>query len=140
MIVGFFGFFEIRILCSHCPHYAEPGSSLKCWANYGAPKLWAFRPGPLSLVEKFGLIAGFAVIWGAPVLFLLAGRRWFLLLIYLFAVAGFFLTVKLFFCPRCMNFGCPLNSVDPETRSVFFRKNPKIARAWGKETGGDQTL
>ena len=30
MIVGFFGFLEIRVMCSHCPHYAEPDNTLKC--------------------------------------------------------------------------------------------------------------
>ena len=52
MVVGYFGFIEIRVMCSHCPHYAEPGSSLKCWANYGSPKIWKYRPGPMTLIEK----------------------------------------------------------------------------------------
>ncbi len=33
IIVGFFGFVEIRVLCSHCPHYAEEGATLGCWAS-----------------------------------------------------------------------------------------------------------
>lgn len=32
-IIGYFGFIEIRVMCSHCPHYAEEGSSLKCRGN-----------------------------------------------------------------------------------------------------------
>ena len=52
IIVGFFGFLEIRVMCSHCPHYAELGTSLKCWANYGSPKLWKYRPGPMAIAEK----------------------------------------------------------------------------------------
>jgi hypothetical protein len=39
VIVGFFGFVEIRVMCSHCPPYAEEGAILKCWANHGSPKL-----------------------------------------------------------------------------------------------------
>jgi hypothetical protein len=35
LIIGYFGFVEIRVMRSHCPHYAEEGGSLKCWANYG---------------------------------------------------------------------------------------------------------
>ena len=32
---------------------AETGTkTLKCWANYGSPKLWKYRPGPMSLAEK----------------------------------------------------------------------------------------
>ena len=30
LILGYFGFIEIRVMCSHCPHYAEEGGSLKC--------------------------------------------------------------------------------------------------------------
>jgi len=51
-IIGFFGFVEIRVMCSDCPHYAEQGSSLKCWANYGSPKIWKYRPGPMAFWEK----------------------------------------------------------------------------------------
>ena len=36
-VVAFFGFIEIRVMCSHCPHYAESDQYLKCWANYGSP-------------------------------------------------------------------------------------------------------
>ena len=60
--VGYFGFLEIRVMCSHCPHYAEPGASLKCWANYGAPKLWAYRPGPMSHAERFWFAAGMVAV------------------------------------------------------------------------------
>jgi len=28
IIIGFFGFLEIRVMCSHCPHYAEDGLTL----------------------------------------------------------------------------------------------------------------
>lgn len=52
VIVAYSGFVEIRVMCSHCPHYAEEGGSLKCWANYGAPKLWKYRPGPMVSWEK----------------------------------------------------------------------------------------
>ena len=30
LIVGYFGFLEIRVMCSHCPHYAEEGNTLQC--------------------------------------------------------------------------------------------------------------
>ena len=49
VFVAFFGFIEIRVLCSHCPHYTEKGSTLGCWANHGSPKLWKYRPGPMSI-------------------------------------------------------------------------------------------
>ncbi len=52
VLVAFFGFIEIRVMCSHCPHYAEEGSTLRCWANYGSPTLWKYRPGPMSTAEN----------------------------------------------------------------------------------------
>jgi hypothetical protein len=54
----FFEFWEIRILCSHCPYYAEEGKSLHCIANYGSLKLWKYHPEPLNLSEKIQLMIG----------------------------------------------------------------------------------
>jgi hypothetical protein len=52
--LSYFGLIEIMVMCSHCPHYAQPEiKSLKCWANYGSPKLWRYNPGPMSSSEKF---------------------------------------------------------------------------------------
>ena len=131
LIIGYFGFLEIRVMCSHCPHYAEPGGCLKCWANYGAPKLWKYRPGPMSFMETLLFLGGFVVIWGYPLAFLVMGRQWFLLIVYAISTAGFFMTLKLFLCSQCMNFACPLNSVDKSVRQKFFKRNPEAARAWG---------
>ncbi len=124
MIVGYFGFLEIRVLCSHCPHYAEPGRTLKCWANYGATKLWRYRPGPMSVGEKFLFLAGLITIFGYPLIFMLLGGQWFLLIVYIVAVAGFFMTLRMFLCTQCMNFACPLNLVEDETRAQFRERNP----------------
>ena len=135
---GYFWFLEIRVMCSHCPHYAEPGSSLKCWANYGAPKIWEYRPGPMSFVEKFLFLGGFAVIWGYPLYYLITGAQWFLLFVYALSTVGCAMTLKLFLCTQCMNFACPLNSVDDATRHAFFKHNPQIAKVW--EIGPDTTL
>lgn len=70
IIISFFGFIEIRVMCSHCPHYAEEGSTLRCWANYGSPKLWKHRPGPMVrklLRTEFAklALAGHAAAGGA---------------------------------------------------------------------------
>lgn len=134
LIVGYFGFVEIRVLCAHCPHYAEAGRSLLCWANYGAPKIWNYRPGPMSLGEKVVFLAGLAAVWGYPLVFLVSGRQWFRLLVYAITTAGFFMTLKLFLCSQCMNFACPLNTVADEVRRAFFKRNPEVARAWGIDT------
>ena len=62
IMVGFFGFLEIRVMCSHCPHCAEDEKTLGCWANHGSPKLWEYRPGPISTIEKMTFFAGLAVV------------------------------------------------------------------------------
>jgi hypothetical protein len=111
IIVGFFGFVEIRVLCSHCPHYAEDGKTLKCGANYGSPKLWKYRPEPMSFWEKFTLFAGFGLVWGFPVVFMLFKLQVFTLIVYALTTAGFFTTLRTFLCSQCINFACPLNTV-----------------------------
>jgi hypothetical protein len=71
LILSYFGFVEIRVMCSHCPHYAEPDvKTLKCWANYGSPKLWKYRPGPMSFNEKIVFYLGFIIILSYPIIFL----------------------------------------------------------------------
>jgi hypothetical protein len=131
VIIGvFFELVEIRVLCAHCPHYAEATGTLRCWANYGAPKLWRYRPGPLSSLEKAILGGGFLVIWGYPLAFLLVGKQWFLLVAYTLTSMGFFFFLKQALCSRCMNFACPLNSAGETARSAFFTLNPQAAKAW----------
>jgi hypothetical protein len=130
LIIGYFGIVEIRVMCSHCPHYAEEGSSLKCWANYGSPKIWKYRPGPMTFWEKVIFFIGFAVVWGYPLIFLVASKQLFLLIAYLLSVAGFFAVLRTFFCSQCMNFACPLNRVENAVRRDFFERNPEIAEAW----------
>ncbi len=136
IIIGFFGFAEIRVMCSHCPHYAETGRTLGCWANHGAPKLWKYRPGPMSEVEKLVFGAGLVLIWGYPLPPLVIDGKWFLLVLYVLTNTGFFVTLKLFLCSRCMNFACPLNAVGQEARDEFFQRNPSVARHWGVSSLG----
>jgi hypothetical protein len=130
IIIAYFGFIEIRVMCSHCPHYAEEGSSLRCWANYGSPKLWKYRPGPMSTAERVVFFAGLVAVFGYPVGFLAAGGLWFLLALYLLVTAAFAVTLKRFLCSQCMNFACPLNSVPQHVRVLFWESNPRIGKAW----------
>ena len=132
-VIAFFGFIEIRVMCSHCPHYAESDKNLKCWANYGSPKLWKYRPGPMTIIEKTVFFAGFGIVWGYPLLYLIFSWQIFLLMVYVISTAGFFMTLRMFLCAQCINFACPLNSVKREVRDQFFMKNPSIGAAWGKE-------
>jgi len=136
IIIGFFGFIEIRVMCSHCPHYAEDGATLGCWANHGSPKLWKYRPGPMSVVEKMIFFAGLVVVWGYPLPFIVIGKLWFWFVLYILSSAAFFATLKLFLCSQCMNFACPLNSVGQATRDQFFQRNPSVAEHWGQHVQG----
>ena len=136
IIIGFFNFIEIRVMCSHCPHYAEPGmKSLKCWANYGSPKLWKYRPGPMSIIEKIVFITGLIMVFSIPVVFFVILQYWFLLIIYTMTVGVFFTTLRAHLCSKCMNFACSLNNVKDEDRNEFFKNNPIVAKAWKKNKG-----
>jgi hypothetical protein len=131
LCLGFFLLVEIRVMCSHCPHYAEPGTrSLQCWANYGAPKFWAYRPGPMSRAETVIFYGGLIPVAAYPVAFLLAGAQWLLLALFAAAVAAMGTLMLRTMCSRCMNFACPLNRVDAQTRDLFFARNPVVAEAW----------
>ena len=132
IVFSYFGFIEIRVMCSHCPHYAEPGKSLQCWANYGSPRLWKYRPGPMTAMEKIVFEAGILLVIAYPLVFLLAGWQWLLLAIYLLTTAAGYATLRRSYCSQCMNFACPLNKVDEKVRAAFFNRNPEIARAWGR--------
>ena len=131
-VIAFFGFVEIRVMCSLCPHYAESLTTLKCWANYGSPKLWRYRPGPMTQIEKTILFGGFAVVWGYPLVCLTFGRQLFLLVVYSMTTMGIFMTLINSMCSQCINFACPLNHVDDSVRDQFFDRNRLVADAWGK--------
>ncbi|MCD6577033.1 MAG: hypothetical protein J7K66_03350 [Anaerolineaceae bacterium] len=129
-ILSYFGLIEIRVLCAHCPHYAEPGNSLKCWANYGSPKLWRYRPGPMSRIEKTVFLGGLIIIFGYPLVLFIINTVWFLAGLFGIAVVGAFTLMRKSMCAQCMNFACPLNRVDAGRKKSFFGRNPDIAAAW----------
>jgi hypothetical protein len=136
LVIAYFGFVEIRVMCSHCPHYAEPGiKSLQCWANYGSPKLWKFRPGPMTKSENIVFFTGLVLIGIYPLAFLLLGAQWILLVFFILTVTGMALLMGRLMCSRCMNFACPFNSVEKTLRETFFAHNPIVGQAWqGKGT------
>ena len=131
-MVSYFGFAEIRVMCSHCPHYAEPGKGLQCWANYGSPRLWKYRPGPMSRGETIVFLAGLSIVLGYPIVFLALAARWLLLAAYLLTAIGWYASLRRSYCSECMNFACPLNIVRDDIRIEFFKRNPDVAHAWEK--------
>ncbi len=133
LILSYFGFVEIRVMCSHCPHYAESEiKTLKCWANYGSPKLWKYRPGPMSLSEKIIFYLGFTIILIYPITFFILENSYIFLGLYFVFIILSKLALNKYYCTHCINFSCPLNNVNEEIRNKFFRKNPIVRETWKK--------
>jgi hypothetical protein len=126
----FFMVWEARVLCRHCPYWAETSSILRCHANYGVIKIWKYQPGPMSKVEKIQFVIG-GLLWvGLPFLFLLLGREYLLALIGASAaISGTFL-LRRNVCSRCINFSCPMNAVPKRLVGIYLRRNPEIQAAW----------
>lgn len=126
----FFEFWEIRILCSHCPYYAEERRTLHCIANYGSLKLWKYHPEPMNLSEKIQLIIGFSILVGYPLIFLILGGQLIFLIITIIEIFIFFSFLMIKRCGSCLNFSCPLNHVKKEIIDAFLKKNPVMRKAW----------
>ena len=141
--VLFFLFVEIRILCSHCPYYGRDGFFLRCLANHGAPKFWRYRPQGMNVAERVGLLVGFAFYGGLP-LAAQAYGIWYLsssrgagapvgypaaivvAVATLVTLVAFAAVLAIYFCPRCVNFSCPLNRVPPRIREEYRGRNPVL--------------
>lgn len=130
----FFGLWEIRILCSHCPYYAEKGATLHCIANYGCPKVWKYHPEPMSVSEKVQLLIGFVILGGYPFPFMILGEQYLWAIVALWGLGIFFWTLREYTCSRCVNFSCPLNDVPKEVVDAYLERNPVMRRAW-EESG-----
>ena len=126
----FFFVVEGRVLCSHCPFWAEDSLVLHCHANYGVIKLWRFRPGPMSRGEKMAFGAGAAVFGIYPIVFMILGGQWLLLAIALAAIASAGLNLVRNVCVRCINFSCPANAVPKRLVDAYLRRNPVMREAW----------
>ncbi|MCK4724064.1 MAG: hypothetical protein KAT75_12205, partial [Dehalococcoidia bacterium] len=140
---------ETRILCSHCPYYAEDSKILHCYALHGSPKVWRYRPGPMNRAEKATIVLFFLFLVLFPVLIEAYGI-WSLAVNYaefgLIALLGMialtlatimaglqFLYILIHdFCSKCVNFSCPLNRVPKSMVDVYLDKNPVMKEAWAK--------
>lgn len=131
--IVFFEFWEIRILCSHCPYYAEKGRSLHCFGNYMSLKVWRFHPEPMNRSEKIQLFLGFIIFFGYPYIFMLLGRQYFFIILYSISLIVFFGLLVGRRCSRCVNFSCPLNRVPKKVVDAFLKRNPVMKEAWEKK-------
>ena len=100
----FFFVWEARVLCSHCPYWAEDSCILHCHANFGVIKIWRFHPEPMSKSEGIQFIIGVLIFILYPLIFcILRGQ-------YLVGVIGFASAISFGYllnrniCSRCVNF------------------------------------
>ncbi len=130
----FFFVWEGRVLCSHCPYWAEQGRMLRCHANYGVIKLWRYRPGPMNRAEQAQFLLGALLFIVYPLVFLMIGHEYLLAAIGLASSASFGYLLHRNICSRCVNFSCPLNNVPKQIVGAYLRKNPIIYQAWQNKT------
>ena len=138
-MIIFFNFWEIRILCSHCPYYAEKGKILRCIANYGSLKVWKYHPEPMRNSEKVQLIIGFIILFIYPFIFLIIGKQYIFTLLTAWGGIMFVWTLRKYTCSKCINFSCPLNRVSKDVVDEYLKRNPVMRRAWeenGWQIGG----
>ncbi len=129
----FFEFWEIRILCSHCPFYAEGGRTLRCYGNYGSFKAWKYHPEPMSKSEKLQLVIGFALlslIVSIPLVFFIINQLYSWIIAFSLGIVIFLFIIKRYHCAKCFNFSCPLNSMSKEVIDEFLKRNPVMRKAW----------
>ena len=129
---SFFFFFvwEARILCRHCPYWAENARILHCHANYGVFKIWKYEPDPMSKSERAQFILSASIWLILPFPLLLISAQYLLTLIgACTAISGVFL-LKRNICSKCLNFSCPLNTVPKNLVDSYLELNPRIKEAW----------
>lgn len=130
LAIFFFGFWEIYILCSHCPYYALEGLTIKCIANYGCPKFWQYQPGPITKSKKIQLVVGFIIMSMYPFIFLILGRRYLYFILSLVGLLVFFGALFKFKCTKCINFSCIFNRVSKKKVDAYLNRNLIMKKAW----------
>jgi len=117
----FFSYFQQKLVCCRCPHYAGRGFFLKCHAAFGLPKIPKYNPRPLGRAGRAFLTAWFAVLFLYPFPFLAMARQWLLLVITGWALFSWIWFVQRGLCVKCINVFCPFNRL-PQTGWAELRK------------------
>jgi hypothetical protein len=128
--IFFFFVWEARVLCSHCPFWAEEGRVLHCLANHGVIKIWRFHPEPMSAAEQAQFLIGAGLLVVYPLPFLILGGQYPYAIIMLVGLVSFGFSLKKHVCTRCVNFSCPLNGVSKRDVDEYLRRNPLMFGAW----------
>ena len=126
----FFFVWEARVLCSHCPMWAEPSRALHCHANHGVLKIWPYRPGPMGRSEKAQFIIGALILIVLPLVFVALGGEYLLLTIGAVCAVSATYTLRRSACNECINFSCPMNTVEKRLVDAYLLENPEMLHAW----------
>jgi hypothetical protein len=128
--VFFFFVWEARVLCSHCPYWAEESRTLHCHANYGVIKLWKYRPGPMSRAEQIQFAVGAIGLVLYPAFFMILGAEYLLAAITIVSSISWGYLLRRHVCTRCINFSCPMNAVPKPLVDAYLKNNPVMRLAW----------
>ena len=132
-LLFFFLVWEPRMLCSHCPNYAEGDAKiLHCYGNYGFPKPVSFKPWPLSRSEQIQMVIGTILFVAIPIPFLWLGNQLVSLIIAILGFLFWLIILQTHICTHCLNFSCPWNRVSKEIVHDFLVRNPTMQNAWQK--------
>ena len=127
----FFNLWESRVLCSHCPYYAnENHRVLHCYANAGILKTSKYNPRPMNRSEKIQFLIGVIILMGYPIPFLIIKQQYIFLSFSIIGIILWLILIQTKICTICINFSCPLNRVEKKYRDIFLKKNPEMKKAW----------
>ncbi|MBD3267254.1 hypothetical protein GF373_11355 [bacterium] len=118
-----------KTFCRHCPLYADKGLFLKCYAMVGIPKLWASSPKPVQKNDLKLLAAVFLPIGAIPFVLLAVSGAYGFFVLSILGFACMLIGMRAFFCPQCVHFSCPLNSVPQEKVLAYLQRNPEMQQA-----------
>lgn len=109
-----------------------PGRPLKCHANYGVLKFFKYKPGQSSKLEKTVFIISALIFLGYPLILILIGQEYLIFAICAVTLFSFIYTAKKSICTKCINFSCPMNSVDEQTKKQYLDQNDRMREAYHK--------
>jgi hypothetical protein len=140
-ILFFFCIWESKVLCSHCPYYANDNQkTLHCAINTGFIKISKYNPKPMSKSEKIQFIIGALIFILYPIPFLILAEQFIFLTIALIGIFIWMIIIQYKVCPVCINFSCPLNRVPNNIVINFLEKNPEIKKAWNQTKNENKLL
>jgi nitrate reductase NapE component len=120
--------------------YANQSSFFKCYAMIALPKLWAYQPQPIDKSTFKWLAAVFVPLLLFPLVMLVVEGAYGFLVFTLIGGGITLLGMRREFCPRCVHFSCPLNTVPEEKAKAYLRQNPSVEKIWNELDYFDDAL